>query len=114
MKRVPQLKLNVICLDECHIRYEAVQTLSKGILCCLTLQETFRLTYDGTSATSKYYQTVQWCFKVIESCQSYKVDARCGTDLRIRAMHEANTALLDFFVDNSVIIPSFQNRKALF
>ncbi len=26
--------------------------------------------------------------------------------LRIRAMHEANTALLDILVDNSVIIPS--------
>ncbi len=30
--------------------------------------------------------------------------------LRIHAMHEANTALLDILVDNSVIIPSFQNR----
>ena len=27
--------------------------------------------------------------------------------LRIRAMQEANTALLDILVDNSVIIPSF-------
>ncbi len=27
--------------------------------------------------------------------------------LRIRAMHEANTALLDILIDNSVIIPSF-------
>ncbi len=27
--------------------------------------------------------------------------------LRIRAIHEANTALLDILVDNSVIIPSF-------
>ncbi len=29
-------------------------------------------------------------------------------NLRIRAMHEANTALLDILVDNSVIIPSFE------
>ncbi len=27
-------------------------------------------------------------------------------------MHEANTALLDILVDNSVIIPSFQNRTS--
>ncbi len=29
-------------------------------------------------------------------------------------MHEANTALLDILVDNSVIIPSFQNRTSTF
>ncbi len=29
-------------------------------------------------------------------------------------MHEANTALLDILVDNSVIIPSFQNRTRVF
>ncbi len=29
-------------------------------------------------------------------------------------MHEANTALLDILVDNSVIIPSFQNRASTF
>ncbi len=34
--------------------------------------------------------------------------------LRIRAMHEANTALLDILVDNSVIIPPFQNRTSTF
>ncbi len=34
--------------------------------------------------------------------------------LRIRAMPEANTALLDILVDNSVIIPSFQNRTSTF
>ncbi len=34
--------------------------------------------------------------------------------LRIPAMHEANTALLDILVDNSVIIPSFQNRTSTF
>ncbi len=33
--------------------------------------------------------------------------------LRIRAMHEANTAQ-DILVDNSVIIPSFQNRTSTF
>ncbi len=27
-------------------------------------------------------------------------------------MHEANTALLDILVDNSVIKPSFQNRTS--
>ena len=27
-------------------------------------------------------------------------------------MHEANTALLDILVDNSLIIPSFQNRTS--
>ncbi len=34
--------------------------------------------------------------------------------LRIPAMHEANTALLDILVDNSVIIPSFQNQTSTF
>ncbi len=29
-------------------------------------------------------------------------------------MHETNTALLDILVDNSVIIPSFQNRTSTF
>ncbi len=29
------------------------------------------------------------------------------SNLRIHAMHKANTALLDILVDNSVIIPSF-------
>ena len=33
--------------------------------------------------------------------------------LRICAMHEANTALLDIVVDNSVIIPSYHNRANL-
>ena len=32
--------------------------------------------------------------------------------LRIRAMIEANTGLVDILVDNSVIIPSFQNRTS--
>ncbi len=32
----------------------------------------------------------------------------------ICAMHEANTALLDILVDNSVIIPSFLNRTSTF
>ena len=31
-------------------------------------------------------------------------------ELRIPALHEANTALLDILVDNSVIKPSFRNR----
>ena len=35
------------------------------------------------------------------------------TDLRIRAMHEANSALLEILVDNSVIIPSFQKLLIL-
>ena len=34
--------------------------------------------------------------------------------LRIRAMHEAYTALLDILVDNLVIIPSFLNRTSAF
>ncbi len=34
--------------------------------------------------------------------------------LRMPAMHEVNTALLDILVDNSVIVPSFQNRTRLF
>ncbi len=29
-------------------------------------------------------------------------------------MHEANTALLDILVDNSVIVPSFQNRTVIY
>ena len=39
----------------------------------------------------------------------------CIPRLRILAMHEANTALLDVLVDNFVIIPPFQNStKSLF
>ncbi len=34
--------------------------------------------------------------------------------LRIPAMHETNKALLDILVENSVIIPSFQNRTSTF
>ena len=38
-----------------------------------------------------------------------------GRNLRIVAMHETNTALLDVLVDNFVIILSFQNpAKGLF
>ncbi len=37
---------------------------------------------------------------------------RAAVNLRIPAMHEANTARLDTMIDNSVIMPSFQNRTS--
>ncbi len=53
-------------------------------------------------------------FVKLQGCRKGCVRENLHVGLRIRAMHEANTALLDILVDKSVIIPSFQNRTRTF